>query len=77
MRRERLEKLIREDGVLKVRLDLCDVRLNLDAEWQEERSAEELKVDDLLGETEAAGDTVAGMRRKSLVLRNVKKGLCR
>ena len=49
--RQRLEQLIRDDEVLKVRLDMRDVRLNRDAECE--------KVDDLMEEAEAAGGKVA------------------
>ena len=55
--RKRLEKLIREDDVLNVRLYLRDVWLSRDAACEEAQSKEELNVDDLMEETEAAGDS--------------------
>ena len=58
--RQRLEQLIRDDEVLRVRLDMRDVRLNRDAECEKHKRQEELKVDDLMMvEAEAAGGKVA------------------
>ena len=57
--RQRLEQLIRDDEVLRVRLDLRDVRLNRDAECEKHMQPEELKVDEVMGEAEAAGGKVA------------------
>ena len=57
--RQRLEQLIRDDEVLRVRLDLRDVRMNRDAECEKHKQPEELKVDELMGEAEAAGGKVA------------------
>ena len=57
--RQRLEQLIRDDEVLRVRLDMRDVRLNRDAECEKHKRPEELKVDELMGEAEAAGGKVA------------------
>ena len=61
--RRRLEQLIREDEVLRVRPDLRDVRLSRDAECENtQKRPEEWKVDELLmGEAEAAGGKVAGV----------------
>ena len=57
--RHRLEQLIRDDEVLRVRLDMRDVRLNRDAECEKHKRPEELKVDELMVEAEAAGGKVA------------------
>ena len=57
--RQRLEQLIRDDEVLRVRLDLRDVRMNRDVECEKHKQLEELKVDELMGEAEAAGGKVA------------------
>ena len=43
--RRRLEQSIRDDEVLRVRLDLRDVRLNRDVECEKHKRPEELKVD--------------------------------
>ena len=51
--------MIRDDEVLRVRLDLCDVGLNRDAECDTHKRPEELKVGELMGETEAAGGKIA------------------
>ena len=48
---KRLEQLIR-DEVLRVRLDMRDVRLNRDAECEKHKRPEELKVDQLVGKQE-------------------------
>ena len=56
---QRLEQLIRDDEVLRVRLGLRDVRLNRDAECEKYKRPEELKLDELMGEAEAAGGKVA------------------
>ena len=57
--RQRLEQLIRDDEVLRVRLDMRDVRLNRDDESEKHKRPEELKVDELMEEAEAAGGKVA------------------
>ena len=57
--RRRLEQLIRDDEVLRVRLDMRDVRLNRDAECEKHKQPEELKVDELIGEAEGPGGKVA------------------
>ena len=57
--RQRLEQLIRDDEVLRVRLDMRDVRLNRDSECEKHKRPEELKVDEQMGEAEAAGGQVA------------------
>ena len=49
--RRRWETLIHEDDVLEMRLDLCDGRLNCEAERREEECEEE-EVDGTMGETE-------------------------
>ena len=51
--RQRLEQLIRDDEVLRVRLDMRDVRLNRDAECEKHKRPE------LVGKAEAAGGKVA------------------
>ena len=57
--RQRLEQSIRDDEVLRMRLDLLDVRINRDAECEKHKRPEKLKVDELIGEAEAAGGKVA------------------
>ena len=57
--RQRLEQLIRDDEVLRVRLDMRDVRLNRDAGCEKHKRPEELKVDELMGQATAAGGNVA------------------
>ena len=52
-------KGIRDDEVLRVRLDMRDVRLNRDAGCEKRKRPQELKVDELMGEAEAAGGKVA------------------
>ena len=54
-----MEQLIRDDEVLRVRLDKRDVRLNRDAECGKHKRLEELKVDELMEEAKAAGSKVA------------------
>ena len=54
-----LEGLIPDDEVLRVGLDLRDVWLNRYVESQNKKCREELKVDGLMGETQAAGAKVA------------------
>ena len=51
--------VIRDDEVLRERLDLCDVGLNRDAECEKNTRPEELKVSELMREAEAAGGNVA------------------
>ena len=50
--RRRLEQLIRDDEVLRVRLDLHDVMLSRDAECETYKRPEELKVDELMEEAD-------------------------
>ena len=54
-----LEQMIRYDEVLRMRLDLCDVGLNRDAECDTHKRPEELKVCELMREAEAVGGNVA------------------
>ena len=57
--RQGLEQLIRDDEVLRVRLDMRDVRLSRDAECEKHNRPEELKGGRADGEAEAAGGKVA------------------
>ena len=53
--RARIEKQIREDEVLKVRLD---IRLNKDDKEQDDLGKEQADIEKMIGEEESVGDAV-------------------
>ena len=56
--RARIEKQIREDEVLKVRLDMRDIRLNKDDKEQDGLGKEQVDIEKMIGEEESVGDAV-------------------
>ena len=62
-----ISEMQREDEVLKVRLDMRDIRLDRGANDKEEGDKYEVNLEELMGSEETAADAVAeGLREKEL-----------
>lgn len=57
--RSRMETLIREDEVLKVRLDMRDIRLDRGVDGQRDGDKEDVNVEAVMEDEEVAGHAVA------------------